>query len=536
MRKKINKIAVFGLLLLASSPMITSCTSDFEEINTNPNSPEVVPTYTIFNGATRHLMYNTRDGWWSGRMTLPWMQYSTQYNYLEEDKYQYRDSQTSNGWLNIYRDLMNFKDIILKAEDSSFNMELYGDIDNQIAASRIMMTYAFDQLVTHFGDVPYWSYSGRTNPNFQALDVDNYPRPVYATQQEIYENMLLELQEAAEQLNLNASVFSSGDNIYGGDAAKWYKFANSLRLRIANRVKAKIPSANTHITDAIAKGVFSSNDDNATLAFGSGSSQGSPFWGTFYVSSRIDFMVNNQFIKLLKGESAKNFGLDPRLFKYAAPKQASTLMNVQNPGLFQSYTESDNPADYEGMPYALTDDLLEDNQDLENTSFASKIVIKDTYAEVLMEYAEVEFILSEINGWSQANYINGVQASMDKWGVPAAQAAAYIAALPAANMENVLTQKYIAFYMQADQAWAEYRRTGYPNGNVLLLPGASTVDRNGNTYVFTPNQSGSVVATDLPDRVRYPITEASINQAAYRDAISKLSNGDEIDSKLLFSR
>lgn len=536
MRKKINKIAIFGLLMISSTPLITSCTSEFDEINTNTNNPELVPTNTLFNGSTRNLMYNTRDGWWSGRLTLPWMQYSAQYNYTEEDKYQYRDTQTAGGWLNIYRSIYNFKDIIVKAEDPSLNMYLYGDVDNQIAASRIMMAYSFDQLVTHFGDVPYWSYSGKNNPNFQALDVDVYPRPAYATQTEIYENILQELDEAADQLNLNQSVFSGGDNIYKGDANKWYKFANSLRLRIANRVKTQIPSANAHITDALAKGVFTSNEDNATLAFGSGSAQGSPFWGTYYVSARIDFLMNNQFIKLLKGESATNYGLDPRLFRYAAPKSASLNMNVGNSGLFQEYAESTDSNDYEGMPYGLTDELLESNQDLEATSFASKYVIKDTYAEILMEYSEVEFILSEINGWSQANYENGVQASMSKWGVNPADAASYIASLPAANMENVMNQKYIALYMQPDQAWIEYRRTGFPNGNILLMPGASTTDKNGETYTFTPLQSGNVIATDIPDRLRYPITEASINKSAYQDAISRLSNGDEINSKLIFSR
>ena len=82
-KKKIFAIGLAGLTIFG----LTACDDDFEKINTNPNDPEVAPTNMIFNGATRYLMNYTRDGWWSGRLSLPWMQYSTQYIYIEEDKY-----------------------------------------------------------------------------------------------------------------------------------------------------------------------------------------------------------------------------------------------------------------------------------------------------------------------------------------------------------------------------------------------------------------------------------------------------------------
>src|SRR5690625_3975716 len=155
LKNKILIICVLGLGLLT----IHSCTDRFEEINTNPNEPEVVPTNMIFNGATRYLMHYTRDGWWSARMTLPWMQYSGQRIYQEEDKYQYRESQTNNGWFYLYKTATDLKSIIDLCENSDTmdEMSSYGDLDNQIAVSRIMLAYIFDQLATHFGDVPYWS-------------------------------------------------------------------------------------------------------------------------------------------------------------------------------------------------------------------------------------------------------------------------------------------------------------------------------------------------------------------------------------------
>jgi len=530
---KVIKKLVLLTLLGVSVGSLTSCDNGFESINRNDNDPEIVPTYTIFNGANRYLMNYTRDGWWSARMTLPWMQYSSQNNYLEEDKYQYRDNQTTNGWVYLYRSANNYKDIIDKCTDPAYSaqMSAYGNLQNQIAVSRIMLAYTFDNLVTHFGDVPYWSYGGRTNPDFQALQIDTYVNPAYVTQEVIYKDLLNELKEAANQLELSEKAFAQGDNIYNGDAAKWKKFANSLRLRIANRVKHKLADANTHITEAIAGGVFESNEDNAEHAFGSVDAQANPFWQTFYVGNRIDFFVNQTFVELLKGEkSVFNGVVDPRLFKLVAPKGTT-------PAEVKSGTDepSTDLALYTGMPYGQP--RVDAFYGLtSNINLFSSNYTKINKPEVLMEYSEVEFILSELNGWSQANYENGVKANLEKWDVDAGDIATYVAALPAASEENVLTQKYITLLGNADEAWNEYRRTGYPTGSVLLLPGATNTRPDGTTYVFTPLQSGNVVATNLPSRVRYPITQQTLNRGNWEKAVATLSNGDEINSKLYFAK
>lgn len=530
-----NKFLIAGLVgftLLSTS----SCDDDFDSINTNPNDPEVVPTNMIFNGATRYLMTYTRDGWWSGRMTLPWMQYSAQLAYTEEDKYQYREVQTNNGWFYHYKTATDLQSIIKFCEDpeTSTQMSAYGNLQNQIAASRIMLAYTFDQLASHFGDVPYWSY-GTTDPDFQALQIDEYLQPKYASQEKIYADILKELDEASEQLVLGEPVFTDGDNIYQGDASKWKKFANSLRLRIANRIKSVYPAASSHISDAISSGVFTSNGDNAVQSYGTTSTQGSPFWQTFMIGNRQDFASNSEFVKLLKGESG-SYGLDPRLPKMIAPK-GYTGYEVAG----EAYTETpfseieSNPSlldNYIGMPYGLPAGSVASNGVVGLTSFASSNVLRADFGEVLMEYAEVEFILSELNGWAQSNYENGVRASMEKWGVQSIDITNYITNLPIASQENVLTQKYIALFMQPQEAWCEYRRTGYPNGNILLLPGGTNTDLFGQSYTFTPLVSGNVVATDIPNRVRYPSTEANVNISSYQAAVSGLSNGDEINSKL----
>ncbi|MGL5233237.1 MAG: hypothetical protein ACRC8Z_00570 [Empedobacter falsenii] len=110
--KKI-KILLIALSLGFTTVGLTSCDTDFEEINKNPNNPEEVPISTLFNGANRYLMEETRNGWWAYRITVPWMQYSAQNVYLDEDKYAYRDSdQAQAGWLDLYRAAANYKQIL----------------------------------------------------------------------------------------------------------------------------------------------------------------------------------------------------------------------------------------------------------------------------------------------------------------------------------------------------------------------------------------------------------------------------------------
>ncbi len=528
--KNIKAIILLSLTCAAVWTQV-SCTKGLESINTNPNNPEIVPTYTIFNGANRLLFDNNRDGWWMTRMSMPWMQYCAQNNYVEEDKYQYRDNQTTNGWSFAYRSANNFKDIIEKCEDPllSTQMATYGNLANQIAVSRIMLVYVFDNLVTHFGPVPYWSYGQRGKENFQALDITRYIAPVYVSEEEIYVDLLNELKEAAEQLVIGQPVFSQGDNIYGGDASKWRLLANSLRLRIANRIKTVYPEANAEIQDAIANGVIRSNVDNAVHSFQATALEGNPLWKTFYADNRTDFWVNRTFMDLLKGTTG-SFGLDPRLQKISAPT-GLTFAAYNAP---TGFPESNDLNDYPGMPYGLP--RVETYYSQANINFFSKDILRGDRGEILIEYSEVAFILSELNSWSQDEYENGVRANMQRLGVSAAATESFIANLPIASERSVMNQKYITLFFNPDEAWNEYRRTGFPDTEILLMPGESTTrPHDGSIYTFIPLQSGNVIATDLPARVRYPVPQQTLNRVNWSTAAVQF-NGDEIDRKLYFAK
>ena len=168
--------------------------------------------------------------------------------------------------------------------------------------------------------------------------------------------------------------------------------------------------------------------------------------------------------------------------------------------------------------------------------FSSKILQPD-YAEVFMEYSEVCFLLSEANGWDNTWYKKGVEASMKKWGVDSAKITNFLSTIPAANEANVLTQKYIALYMNPNESWAEYRRTGYPH--TLIKVGEETdlniPTESGETkYKFESLVNG---VNAIPERLLYPSAYKVINVENFQNALKSMGMGtDVMTKKLIFDR
>lgn len=517
---------IFSILSIVSlSLAVNSCSDKFDEIDTNYNATENPLPIGLFNNANKEYMDYTRDGWVSARMMLPWVQYSAQRQYTEEDRYQYRLSTATQYWTRSYYVATDYKKIIDLNTDPATKVQManYGPNENQIAASRIMLSYVFLNLVDAFGDVPYWSY-GNKDADFQALNVDVNLQPKFATQQKVYTDILKELKEASEMIDTKSKILSTGDRIFGS-GAKLKKFANSLRLRVATRVKGVVPGAEAHIADAIASGVMTSNADTVGLTYESNLVNPSPFFSTYL--ERSDFAVAKPFVELLKGQKG-NYGEDPRIFKYAAPTGTSaSVIRAQTIG------EAQTASQIAGMPYGLPSTMAPSQAP--SASYFGRTILRPNYTEVFMEYAEVEFLLSEANGWSKDHYEKGVKASMERWGVDGSKINDFVNKLPAANAQNVLTQKYVALFMQPNEAWAEYRRTGYPN--TLLLPG-QTANLNVPTatgltsYTFT-----SLIAdlTDLPTRLYYPTTVQTLNKSNY-EAASQSIGGDKMNTKLIWDK
>lgn len=533
--KRLVYIILGGIALLGT----TSCQKDFEEINTNPNRPQQALPTALFNGSTKLFLKNTRNYTTSGMMFRSWMQYSAQDTYTKESRFLYRDYAGDYLWRYPYQVAGGYKDIIDLNTDPKTKelMTTYGKNENQIAAARIMMAYTFALLVETFGDVPYYSYGSPNPERFQALQLNEYISPVYATQKEIYTDLLKELKEAAAQIVSDSYVFKEGDYIFE-TPDKMRRFANSLRLRLAIRLKdvqdAELRALAQQNINELKDGtaVMQSESDTVELQFDSDDTNPAPIYNEYFVRNRVDYSPSNSFVQLLKGQRG-NFGVDPRLQKYFAPKGLTKYQARDG-----RYTESNNINDYVGMPYGL-DESMADFQFKSGVavSFFSSRILQPNYAEVFMEYSEVCFLLSEANGWDNTWYKKGVEASMKKWGVDDAKITSFLATIPAANEENVLTQKYIALYMNPNEAWAEYRRTGYPHTLIKV---------NEETDLNIPTEAGqtrykfeSLVAdlTDIPERLLYPVAYKVINEANYQKALKSMQmTTDVLTKRLIFDR
>lgn len=502
--KTFNKI----LILFFAIFLISSC-QDLEDLNKNPNQPDKVSTSTLLTGAEKKMMDYIYDNWFSGRQALPYAQYWSQRNYTEEDRYQIRESVNNSYFNHLYVTAGNYKLI----EDMNTNpatkaeAAAYGDNNNQIAVAKVLKVWLMQVIADTWGSVPY-------SEAFLLKDGNTYPK--YDDLTTLYPQFIKELDEAIKLFNDNDYAFHSGDRIYNGNPDHWKKFANSLKCRLAIRISKVDPNWKKYIDEAVASGVFESNDDEAMFQYSNEAPNECYFYRGYFVDGRNDFSITKPFTDLLKGQrdtlNNKQHPwegvVDPRLSVYTTPRGGKYL----------------------GLPYGLPSNNM--TSAIRNAaptwySATTPVTLNKDFSVPLMTYAELCFILSERNNWDKEKYLDGVKSSIYHWydlagkTVDETKLAAYLDAVGATvNAETVATQKYIHLYMQGTEAWSEYRRTGYPK--TMLKPGEYTYVVAGNKVAFSPL---SETKGDIPARVKYPTNESTLNPDGFDAAVKKLQDG-----------
>ncbi|MDR0865586.1 MAG: SusD/RagB family nutrient-binding outer membrane lipoprotein [Candidatus Symbiothrix sp.] len=499
------KTKIYKLFLLSVIASFSFSCQDFEELNTDPNNPSSVPSNMLFGGAQKKAMDYVYDAWFSGRQCLVYSQYWGQRNYTEEDRYQIRES-VNNSYFNVFYTLIkNFDRVITLNTDpeTAAKMSAYGSNDNQIAAAKIMKVWLYSVMTDTWGNIPYFEAGKLTEGLY-------YPK--YDDQQTIYAELIKELTEAANLIDESEPAFTGGDRIYSGDASQWKKFANSLKARLALHTSKVAGSKwKETIAEALASGVFESNDDVAAYHYGA-APEYSYYYEAWFVSGRNDFTITRPFVDILKGQRDTlnnkthpwENTVDPRLAVYTTPRNN----------------------EYVGIPYGIPSGSM--TSAYRNTApnwytTSPPITLAPDFPVPLMTYAEVQFIISEYKGYSKAEYEEGVAASLDYWAglegtsFDADEVADYLTTVSQnVNAEAVALQKYIDLYLNGTEAWTEIRRTGYPDQ--ILKPGELSVG----TLKFT-------TLSDTKDliiaRVKYPTNESTLNGASFDEAVSKLEDG-----------
>ena len=457
------------------------CTDDFDELNSNPNQPELVSADLILpkviNTAANTMAL---EAWNEGNVVA---QLTAKINFTDFDRYLWGSN--SNLWDAFYGNLRDVSNILVIAEES-------GNV-NYRATALIMRAWMFSILTDSWGDIPF---SEATKAK-----VDGIIQPIYDEQETIYDGILADLEEANSIIDLTGNQIS-GDLLYNGDMLKWKKLANSLRIRSLMRISNKrdVGSAIQSIIDS--QPVLESNDDNALMEYLPAQPNTWPVH-TYRVGSFDEYRLSLTIEGVLKDLS------DPRLTTWFRP--------TDNP--------SDDPDLYAGMPNGLSENNASNyNGGASNVSRCGPIMYEEPNSvdAVIMQYAELQFIMAEaaqkgwITGDDKEYYENGVTASFEYWDVP--MPADYLTRADVSydgQLQTIMTQKWLASFLVGFEAWYDYRRTGYPDFSV---PGPDNVNND-----------------NVPVRFLYPANQQTLNKENYDAAVSR-QGPDDINTKVWWER
>jgi len=545
LRRALSLCAVTALIGVAS------CTSDFESINKNPNGlePEEVllsarynqPMTSIYlNYQNRNYEYqlqqNLNADLYSGYMAAP-TPFGGNYN---NSTYAMNE-----GW-----NEMAFKAGMLYVMKPVSEILKSTEEPDYVSVAKILRVTAMHRVSDIYGPIPYSQamQGGETIP--------------YDDQETLYKTFLQELEDCVNDLTdfvdnnpaAESRRMSSFDLICQGDNVQWIRFANSLRLRLAMRIVKVEPTLAKSVAEAAIShkyGVLTAANKNIEVV---DANLQNPLNEINF--SYGDIRMGASMISILKG-----YG-DPRLSKYATAVGWYEENGVKKDITDKSGNATGNIGEYVGIRQGI---IIPDksnyvmystiNMPTSRYTNVSGDQIQISNALPLMKVAEVYFLRAEgaLRGWNMGStaqdlYETGIKVSFDEYAISAAQYSTYLENTTgvAANYEDpfnpeynmvgqdketvkwdesaslesklhkIINQKWIAMFPEGQEAWSEFRRTGYPK----LFPVA-------NNY-----SNGDIPAGEFVKRLRFPRNERNSNLAEVEIARGYLKGDDTEGTRL----
>ncbi len=501
--------------------LMFSCTSDFEEINTNPNRTTVGEITA--SGMFEPILYGGANAWlnytWFWNNELIQFTAFTGGTTRQEHRYFISDG----NWLSVWNTYSRYTNNVMHMYDLSIQQK---DPSLEAIALTLKVLY-MSNLTDIFGDIPY-------SEAFTARKLGGTTKPKFDSQKEVYELMFMDL-EAANNIYASKPVFIKPmlDGMYGGSMEKWRQFNNSLYLRLLCRVSGRNEmNVGTKMTEIINNPtqypIFTSNADNATVIF-SGSD---PYRNQFSETNESAFTssgrkLTKQVMKMMViEENDLQVYVDPRL----------PIFGKKNPSLVT------NPNNLWIGTIGGVKEEEQSQADRGSSWLNTKVFCRADAPGWFMDYAEVQFILAEAalkgsipGGAAKAkeHYTTAVTASLNKWAafgqyseIPVAIAEGDITSFLASDLaswdkatnkeELVANQKHLALFWVGMEAYHEYRRTGYPQ----LTIGGGTVY---NDYI-------------LPTRFAYPTTTMATNNGNAQIALDRMGGSNNMKTPVWWSK
>lgn len=499
---------------------------DFGDTNESPNASTTPLTSALLTNSLSQIGTSVTGG--PALASGFYAQYFTQTQYTETSLYTEQDANWSVDIAGPIADLKRIIDINSDPKTASL-AATQGSNANQIAIARILKAYRFSVLTDRYGDMPYK----------ETLDEKNLT-PAFDTQEDIYKDIFKELDEAVDQFDGGLAV--KGDVLFSGDAAKWQKFANSLRMILALRVsEADDQLGKAQFLDAFGNGtnIINSNAENAEITY-----PGGAFKNPFFAIAGDQGITNTMVGKI---------SADRRRYAFGKPNATSGVLVGFEYGLKRE----------DALKYAALNPtwslILNDSWRAET----SKMFIL-TYSDVLLARAE-----ASQRGWTTGvdiatglDPVNltqvepvvydklfraAVEASWKQWGVyimlpgdnpdgpdvgdapdldaAGLEAAAQVRVTNYVNaqksgmtnpVERIATQRWVNFYPNGPQGWSEWRRTGFPK----LIPTPEAVN----------------VSKQIPRRFKYPSVEYGYNATNINSAAGRFDAGDNDNSHVWWNQ
>jgi hypothetical protein len=492
------------LILISAFLVMTACTK-LEDLNKNVKDFAVVSGESLYNGATRQFINQLSSESVNLNVTIMWMQHLAATTYFDETRYDMTTRgipiNTSNAMYRLV--LMNYKEAARVLETQPLAGIPQAQRDNQLAVVEIMTVFAWSYVVENFGDMPY----------SQALDF-NYPTPVYDDGLTIYKDLIDRLTAAINKLTLTEGCMPAGyDNIFGNEAnpaAMWYKFANTLKMRMGLMLYDVDANYSKSVVEAAAPNIFTDGDVMQMHYLAASPNQNQQFVD-FIASGRDDYVVTSNLIDAMQPTTPApehpilNVTVtDPRLKFYAIPVVGS------NPPVYLGGAQGQS----NGYP---------------TFSHVNPVHLTPDRPWIIMDYTEAEFLLAEavergfsVGGTAEGHYNNAVRSSILFWGATEAEADAYMSQLSVAYAtaftdwkQKIGTQAWLAYWLRGQTLWNSYRRLDYPR-------------------LFAPPEY-LLEIDKVPVRLFYPVSEQTLNPDNYADASEKIG-GDSALTPLFFDK
>lgn len=512
--------------VLAAGLVMTGCQKKFEDFEGNPNRPGTVPPNLLLTGLLSDL---NADKPWS--LVSRWNQFDNcNYNYYGDQRYDWTGAELN------YTPLKN----IVKMEEEALKVS-ETDRKGYNALGKFLRAFFFYRMTNLVGDLPMK----------EALKGFETPQPAYDTQKEIYLQILKWLDEANDELGALAAVFN-GDtkiegDIYFTDKTSWRRAINAFRLRVLISLSKKEADADLKIKQAFAAvladpakyPLLRSNTDNLQYIYGNFNKYPSNPDNLGFDATRYNMSATylNTLVSLK----------DPRAYITAEPATKQINQLHKTAADITAYVGAGSGEDLAIMSSKMS------NVDTAEYSVRSRSRYYANYTGepgVQVGYAEMCFNIAEaINrGWVSGSaenwYKNGIKASLSFYTIPVSgpgtvtkiypatgpgavtytipfdfegtyyvQASVKYAGDNATGLQQVLTQKYLAFFQNSGwEAYFNWRRTGMPAFN---------------TGTGTGN-SGRI-----PKRFRYPNSETTTNGANLSAALQRqFAGSDDINAAM----